>query len=39
MPIPRHGNVENAKFVRYAESNGNYADVLGMLSAVKAPQS
>ncbi len=38
-PTPREVIVDNAKFVRYAEANGNYAEVLGMLSGVKAPQS
>lgn len=38
-PTPREIIVDNAKFVRYAEANGNYADVLGMLSAVPDPQS
>ena len=38
-PTPQEIIVESAKFVRYAEANGNYANVLGMLSAVKAPQS
>ncbi|PBQ13281.1 SDR family oxidoreductase [Pseudomonas syringae] len=38
-PTPQEIIVDNAKFVRYAEANGNYAQVLGMLSGVKAPQS
>jgi uncharacterized oxidoreductase len=33
---PREIVVERAKFFRHAEANGNYDNVLGMLSAVKA---
>lgn len=36
-PTPKEIIVERAKFVRYAEATGNYDNVLGMLSSVKAP--
>lgn len=38
-PTPQEIIVDNAKFVRCAEANGTYAEVLGMLSGVKPPQS
>jgi len=31
--------LERAKFVRYAEANGAYSNVLSMLSAIKGPHS
>lgn len=31
--------VERAKFIRFAEANGTYGSVLGMLSAVSASRS
>jgi short-subunit dehydrogenase involved in D-alanine esterification of teichoic acids len=36
-PTPKELIVERAKFLRTAEATGNYDNVLGMLSAWKAP--
>ncbi|MDM0235367.1 SDR family oxidoreductase [Variovorax arabinosiphilus] len=36
-PTPSEIVVERAKFLRFAEANGNYGDIFAMLSAIKAP--